>query len=321
MRSPEFWRHGVASRWPALLAPAAALYDVGRRARRRSVRPERGPVPVFCVGAATVGGAGKTPTAIAIARRLIALGRRPALVTRGYRGSELGPHRVDPGKDGVERVGDEALLLAAVAPTWVARDRLAGVGAAAAEGADCAVLDDGLQNPRIAKALALLVVDGETGFGNGRLLPAGPLREPVAEAIARADAVLVIGADATGVAALLPRGLPRLEGRLEPLPAAAARLRGRRVAAFAGIGLPEKFRRSLEAAGAELVEFRTFPDHHRYSAEELAPLLARSDLLPVTTAKDFVRLPPGIAARVQVLEIELRIADWAPLDRLLARDL
>jgi tetraacyldisaccharide 4'-kinase len=319
MRAPDFWRRGAASPWPGLLAPAASLYDAGRRALRATARPGRAPVPVFCVGAATVGGAGKTPTAIALARRLLALGRSPALVTRGYRGSELGPHRVDPARDGVERVGDEALLLASVAPCWVARDRIEGARAAAEEGADCAVLDDGLQNPRIAKDLTLLVVDGEAGFGNGRLLPAGPLREPVAEAIARADAVLVIGADAANLAALLPRALPLLAGRLLPPPAAAARLRGRRVAAFAGIGLPEKFRRSLEAAGAEIVEFRAFPDHHRYRAEELAPLLARSDLVPVTTAKDFVRLPPEVAARVQILEIGLEIADWSPLDRLLAR--
>ena len=319
MKAPDFWRRGTASPWPALLAPAAALYDAGRRVHRASGRAESGPVPIFCVGAATVGGAGKTPTAIALARRLLALGRRPALVTRGYRGSELGPHRVDPGQDGVARVGDEALLLAAAAPTWVARDRLAGARAAAAEGADCVLLDDGLQNPRIARDLALLVVDGETGFGNGRLLPAGPLREPPAEAIARADAVLVIGADSAGIAALLPRALPLLAGRLEPQPTAAARLRGRRVVAFAGIGLPEKFRRSLEAAGAEIVEFRAFPDHHRYQAAELAPLLARGDLVPVTTAKDFVRLPPEIAARVEVLEVELVVEDWSPLDRLLAR--
>jgi tetraacyldisaccharide 4'-kinase len=320
MKAPDFW-NDPASVWPRLLAPASAFYDAARRARRALAMPDRAPVPIFCVGNATVGGAGKTPTAIAIARRLMALGRRPALVTRGYRGSELGPHRVDPARDGVERVGDEALLLAAVAPSWVARDRAAGARAAAAEGADCVVLDDGLQNPQIAKDLSLLVVDGETGFGNGRLLPAGPLREPVAEAIARADAIILVGADRTGLAAATPRGLPVLAASLEPVPAAAARIHGRRVAGFAGIGIPDKFRRSLEAAGAEVVEFRAFPDHHRYAAQDLAPILARGDLLPVTTAKDYVRLPPEIAARVQVLEIELRLADWAPLDRLLARGL
>jgi tetraacyldisaccharide 4'-kinase len=145
------------------------------------------------------------------------------------------------------------------------------------------------------------------------------LREPVAEAIARADAILVVGTDRTGLATTTPRGLPVLAASLEPVPATAARVRGRRVAGFAGIGIPEKFHRSLETAGAEVVEFHAFPDHHRYGAEDLAPILARADLLPVTTAKDFVRLPPEIAARVVVLEIELRLADWAPLDRLLAR--
>ncbi|MGD9743574.1 MAG: tetraacyldisaccharide 4'-kinase [Dongiaceae bacterium] len=319
MNPPGFWRRESASILPALLAPAALAYDGLRRLHQATGRPQKAPIPVICVGAATVGGAGKTPAAIAIARHLLARGHRPAFVTRGHGGREAGPLQVDPLRHEAAQTGDEPLLLAAIAPAWVARDRAAGVAAAARAGAGLAILDDGLQNPHVAKDLSILVIDGEQGFGNGRLLPAGPLREPVAAALARVQAVLLVGEDRAGIAARLPPGLPRLAGRIEPAAASVTALRGRRVAAFCGIGAPEKFRASLGAVGAELTAFRAFPDHHRYGEAEIAPFLAHPEVLAVTTAKDHVRLPPGLRDHVAVLEIALEVADWSPLEPLLAR--
>ncbi len=285
------------------------------------MRAARAPVPVICVGNLTVGGAGKTPAALALAERLLATGHRPHFLTRGYGGRAHGPLRVDPERHAFALVGDEALLLAAVAPTWVARDRRAGVAAAARAGADCVLMDDGFQNPSLTPDLAFVVVDGGYGFGNRRLLPAGPLRERIADGLARAQAVIRIGADRRGIDRLLPAGLPLLEAELCPAPDAPA-LAGRRVLAFAGMGRPDKLFVTLSAAGAELVGREVFADHHRYRRSEVEGLLARAaraDALCITTTKDAVRLPADLRSRVAVLPIVLR---WQPPegpDRLLAR--
>lgn len=304
MRPPEFWEgRGLLS---GLLAPAGRLYDLGGRLERRFARPWRAPVPVVCIGALTVGGAGKTPTAIAIARHLAAQGRRPHIVTRGYKGRLRGPVQVEGQRHGARDVGDEALLLAEAAPTWVARNRAAGARAAVAAGADVLVLDDGFQNPSLVKDLALVVIDGGQGIGNGRLLPAGPLRESLARGLARAHGVVLIGKDRTGLAARVPRQLPLLRARLEPDAEDAAALEGRPVLAFAGIGRPAKFLDSLKQAGARIVDQRLFADHHAYREGEVAALLAeaaRRGAIPVTTAKDAVRLPPELRARVRVLRV------------------
>jgi tetraacyldisaccharide 4'-kinase len=216
-------------------------------------------------------------------------------------------------------VGDEPLLLAAAAPCWIARHRAAGVRAAAAAGAALALLDDGFQNPTIAKTWSLLAIDGEDGFGNGRVLPAGPLRELPQRGLARADAVLLIGEDRAGIAALLPPGKPLLRGDLVPqLPAA---LTGRRVLAFAGIGRPAKFFAALERLPVALVDRTGFPDHHPYSAEEIERLIeraARLEAIAVTTAKDLVRVPRSLRPRVTAIEVELRWRDPAAIRRLLA---
>jgi tetraacyldisaccharide 4'-kinase len=310
MKAPEFWQHdGVVAR---LLSPLGELYAAGARLRRHGATPWRPPLPTICVGNLTVGGTGKTPTAIALARRLTALGRQPVLVSRGYRGRLSGPVRVDARRDQIRDVGDEPLLLAEAAPTLVAKDRVAGIREAARLGT-VVVLDDGLQDPRIAYDLALVVVDGAVGFGNRRVLPAGPLREPVEEGLARADAVVQIGGN--GRVARKPTLSARLVPSEESL-----RFRGRKVLAFAGIGRPQKAFDTLAEIGAELVATRGFADHHPYSEDDVAKLVeeaARLGAEPVTTRKDWVRLPDSARPLVGVVDVELAFADEATVTHLL----
>lgn len=317
MRAPEFWQTGgIAAR---LLDPIGRLYGLAGRVRRRWVTPKKIEIPVICIGNLTVGGAGKTPTAIAVIKHLQAMQAKPHLLTRGYGGRTRGPLLVDPGVHDAEAVGDEPLLLARVAPTWVSADRIRGALAALEAGASHIVMDDGLQNPHLVRDLALLVIDGAVGFGNRRLLPAGPLREPVGPALSRLDAVIVIGEDCTGVGAILPGKLPKLSADLVAV-GASGHLRGQRALAFAGIGRPEKFYATLRRIGVELVETRSFPDHHRYRPAEIEALVTRArqfDACCVTTEKDHVRLPPKLGNSVEKLAIEVRFHQPERLDRLL----
>lgn len=318
MRPPEFWQHdGAAGR---LLAPLGAVYAAAGRWRRRHQRPVDPGVPVVCVGNVTAGGTGKTPAALALAALLAEAGRRVAFVSRGHGGRERGPLGVDPARHDAAAVGDEPLLLAARAPTWIARDRAAGARAAVAAGADAIVLDDGHQNGRLVKRLSLLVVDAGYGIGNGRVHPAGPLREPWHEGLARADALLLVDpADGEPAAPLppLPADLPVLQARLEPLPDAMA-LAGQRVLAFAGIGRPAKFFATLSGLGAEVAAAHAFADHHRFAPEQVMALVEEAHALgalPVTTEKDHVRLPAEARAMVRPVRVELvfrtpdRVAD------------
>ena len=312
--APRFWAQGSGRLLTALLAPVSPLVAAAT-ARRVARAGWRAPVPVLCVGNVTIGGAGKTSVALDLVARLRDAGCAAHVLLRGYGGAARGVHRVAPG-DAAALVGDEALLLAAVAPTWVGADRAATARAAVAAGAAALVMDDGLQNPTLMKDLSLLVIDGGFGFGNRRVLPAGPLREPVAAAAARCRAAVLIGADTHDALAALPPGLPVLRARLVADPADAAALRGRRVLAFAGIARPEKFFASLEEAGAAVVARESFPDHHPFAAAELRRLFdraARLEAVAVTTAKDAVRLPPGARARVMVLGITLAWEDPAAL--------
>jgi tetraacyldisaccharide 4'-kinase len=324
MRAPEFWQAGSNSSWPRLLSPASLAWQMGALARQRFTRPTRVPVPVVCVGNLVAGGAGKTPTAIALARRLLQQGRRPHFLTRGYGGQLHGPLQVEPRRHTARQVGDEALLLAAIAPAWVARDRAAGALAAVKAGADLLLLDDGHQNPSLHKDLSIVVIDGDYGHGNGRVVPAGPLREPVAAGLARADAVVVIGEDRLPLGDLLvtARGdLPILRARLAPGAGSAAIAR-QKVLAFAGIGRPEKFFASLRELGCSIVFAHAFPDHHAYAPDEIMRVIeaaAAAAAFPVTTAKDWVRLGPEARRMVRSLDVDLQFADDAALDRLLAR--
>ena len=316
MREPGFWKPGSAL-LPGLLSPLGAVYAAATA--RRVARPGWvAPAPVICCGGVTAGGAGKTPVALDLGARLHARSLCPAYLTRGYGGSGGRVRQVDPGRDDPGAVGDEALLLAEIAPTFVCADRAAAARAALAHGARSLVMDDGLQNPSLAKSCALLVVDGASGFGNGRVIPAGPLREPVAAAAARCRAVILVGEDRAGAAAMLPPGMTVLRARLVPLP--APEVEGRRVLGFAGIARPEKFFASLREAGAEPIVCRSFPDHHRYAAAELAALAreaAAAHAILVTTAKDAVRLPAATRAEVTVLRVRLAWEDVSAIESLL----
>jgi len=313
LRAPGFWERD--GRLPRLLAPVSRI-SVGLTARRVARPGWRAPVPVICCGNATVGGAGKTTLALDLVQRLTARGIAVHCLSRGYGGRVGTVLRVEPGLHPASLVGDEPLLLAALAPTWVGRDRAAAARAAVDAGAAVLLMDDGLQNPGLVKDLAFLVVDGGAGFGNGRVLPAGPLREPVAAAAARCRAAVLIGEDRTGALGSLPPGLPMLRASL----AAEGAFSGRRVLAFAGIGRPGKLAETLTAAGAEVVALRAFPDHHAYAAAELDRVLADAAGVgaePVTTPKDAVRLPPGYRERVRVSGVKLVWEDEAALGDLL----
>jgi tetraacyldisaccharide 4'-kinase len=301
----------------ALLAPFEPV-TVWLTARRLARGGWRAPVPVICCGNATIGGAGKTTLALDLGRRLAARGLRVGFVTRGYRGSLPGVVRVDPTRHIAAEVGDEPLLLAAVAPTWRGADREAAMRDAVAAGMQAIVADDGLQNPAFAHAARLLVVDGESGFGNGHLLPAGPLRERVADAASRCVAAVLIG-DRAGVAASLPGTLSVLRARLVP-DAAARALAGQRVVAFAGLARPEKFFGMLRELRVELAATRGFADHHAFATAELEALAALADdAVLATTPKDAARLPPAWRARVHVAGVGLEWEDEAALAALLDR--
>ena len=300
IRAPEFWQHNGLL--PRLLSPFAALYAAVTASR--VARPGwRAPVPVLCIGNPGAGGTGKTTVALDLAARLQARGHHPAFLTRGYGGRLPGPLQVDPTHHTAADTGDEALLLAALAPTFLGPDRAATARLALAHGATVLLMDDGLQNPTLEKTLSLLLIDGAAGFGNGRVLPAGPLREPVAAAAARCAAAILIGADATGALARLPLTLPVLRARLVSAPPPPGPL-----VAFAGIGRPEKFRETLQAAGAEVTRLVPFPDHHPYSEADLLPLLATGTTL-VTTPKDMVRIPPALRPRITPVGVRLAWLD------------
>lgn len=321
MKAPAFWRRGGLL--SALLTPLSWLYRAGGGLRGLTTPGFRAPIPVLCIGNLVAGGAGKTPVALAIGRALTKRGLKVAFLSRGYGGSETGPLQVLPERHRASEVGDEPLLLAEAAPTWIARDRAAGARMAVEAGADIIVMDDGFQNPGLLKTMSLIVVDGGYGFGNGRVMPAGPLRESVASGLARADAVIMMGTDTGGTEARLPAGLPLLKARLAPSRTARG-LKGERAIAFAGIGRPEKFFETLKELGVALLECRGFADHQPYKGEDLIDLIARAEdesALLLTTSKDHVRLPEEMRLLVRRVDVDLVWEDATALDRLLDRAL
>jgi tetraacyldisaccharide 4'-kinase len=334
LATPRWWyvredqtRRGGMSATRMALTPISWIWAAVTARRIARATPLDVGAPVICVGNLTVGGVGKTPVVRALAERLVAKGQAVHLLSRGYGGKLQGPVRVDPAVHTAADVGDEPLMLARDYPVWVARDRAAGALAAAQAGASVIVMDDGHQNPSVKKALSLVVVDGETRgedwpFGDGRVFPAGPMREPLAAGLARADAVLVLlpddlpEADA-GLVALL-RGPPHLTGHLAP---AAPPPQGPQLG-FAGIGKPWKVERALQAAGCELADFVPFPDHAAYDEPLLRRLAERAALFNaglVTTEKDWVRLPLAWRAKVTAWPVKAVFDDPAALDALLAK--
>lgn len=304
MKPPRFWISGGPL--ARLLQPLGLAVGGVAALRQAFGRPWAPGVPVFCIGNVTVGGTGKTPVALWLGRFLKDLGRNPAYLSRGYGGAAPGPLAVDPLAHDADAVGDEPLLLAAVAPAWVGADRVATAKLAVAAGADCLILDDGFQNPALAKTCSLVVVDAGVGFGNGLVMPAGPCREFPKAGLARADAAVLIGDDRHKLRPRLERHLPVFAARLAPR--AAERLKDRDVVAFAGIGRPEKFFETLTGLGARITRRFAFDDHHPYVEDDIQPILDfafETGAVPVTTEKDAARLPPDQRQQVDVVAVDV----------------
>jgi tetraacyldisaccharide 4'-kinase len=321
MREPGFW-HGPSSLNSHLLKPLAALYGAvaAKRLRRKGLNAG---IPVLCVGNYNVGGAGKTPTVLALAKLLRDLGETPIVLSRGYGGELRGPVRVDPVRHAAADVGDEPLMLAGALPVVVSRKRADGVPLARSQGATVILMDDGFQSPAIVKDASLIVIDSERGIGNGQVFPAGPLRAPLQPQLARTDALIVVGngrAAAQIAAEIAAQGKPVLSAHLKPDEAQTAQLRGQRVLAFAGIGDPTRFFNTLRASGIDVAGQRAFADHHPYAPAEIESLIAeagRDGLTLVTTEKDLVRLPDW-SQQIVPFRVTLEFDDPALLRKFVA---
>ncbi|MEK9672366.1 MAG: tetraacyldisaccharide 4'-kinase [Rhodospirillaceae bacterium] len=330
MKAPGFWYRDGASPQSVLLTPAGWIYGWATAVRLRSGHAVDPGVPVVCVGNLTAGGAGKTPVVRDIARRLASAGRNACVISKGYGARDRGamgtaPTLVDAAHHTAAQVGDEPVMLArAGISVRVGMDRPQAARAAVGTGAQALILDDGYQDLAVAKTVSLVVVDGGLGFGNEALIPAGPLREPVATGLTRADGVVIAGEDRRGIEARVRAAgfpdMPVLTAHVRPGPE-LAHIKDRPVFAFAGIGHPEKFFQTLEAGGCGLAGREAFADHHPFSDAEIARIKRTAAALgarPVTTEKDLVRLGPDQAAGIEVLTITLEWDDEAALTRLLA---
>ena len=281
--------------------------------------PQQVAAPVICIGNVTIGGSGKTPVALDFAKRLKLMGMNPHFLTRGYGGRLLGPAKVELDYHTSADVGDEALLLTRVAPTWIGTDRSATAIMALKAGANVLIMDDGFQNVSLVKDLSLLVFDGGVGKGNNHLLPAGPLREPLKNALGRADGLILFGEDKTSLLSSLPNSMPKFVATARPT-LDKMELKGHRFLAFAGIGRPQKFFDTLEESGAILAETKVFADHHPYSASEIRSLNERAAILQatlITTEKDAVRLQPNEKIGINILTISIHWDDADAIEALL----
>jgi tetraacyldisaccharide 4'-kinase len=322
MQAPDFWESGKGGALAAVLSPLGWLYGLATKAKLMTIKAWVSPVPIICVGNLITGGAGKTPVALDLAKRLQAKGRNVHFLSRGYGGHEKGPLRVDPKNHGFAHVGDEPLLLAAHAPTWVSRERRAGCKAAAQAGADIIIMDDGFQNPYIAKNFSIIVIDGCYGFGNKKLIPAGPLRETIAGGLARAQVVVVIGEDRTGSMDLVSNdGHSPMSARLIPAPLPED-IKGKPVVAFTGIGRPEKFFETVSGLECIVKEKISFADHHPYSKADIKHLrdtAKKANARLLSTEKDARRLPASFLSEVTIVYITMEWKNKEAIETLLDR--
>lgn len=330
MREPAFW-YRPASWISRLLFPFGAIYGAitaQRMARKGAVAG----IPVFCIGNYHVGGAGKTPTTLALSRILHEMGEQPFVVSRGYGGKLEGPVRVDTHAHTARDVGDEPLMMAARVPVVVSRDRAEGATFARGQGASVILLDDGFQNPSLAKDASLIVIDSERGLGNGCVFPAGPLRAPLAPQIARTDALIIVGEGhaADGIAQQLRvQGKMVFRATIQPDTGSVAALSAKRALAFAGIGDPARFFATLRKSGVTVVEEKSFDDHHPYTVRDVEQLVADAQaksLTLVTTEKDMARLDsdPDLATRaanVTAFAVSLDFDDGETFRRFVAERL
>jgi len=303
------------------LIPAAYIYRLISAIQRSCIKPKKIDIPVLCVGNLTAGGSGKTPTAIAISKIIKQSGGRPHFLTRGYGGKEKGPLLVNKTQHSALNVGDEALLLACHAPTWIGRNRYASAKAAVASGASILIMDDGFQNTSLKQDISLVVIDGGFGFGNECIIPAGPLREPIIEGLSRSDAILIIGAHKVN----LSHSIMAYNGillRAEIIPSIESyKLREKAVIAFAGIGRPQKFFDTLESIGCVIIERIPFPDHHRYSTDEIMNLVenaSKKGAIPVTTEKDWIRLPNESKLMITPVTVNLEWENLADIEHMIS---
>jgi tetraacyldisaccharide 4'-kinase len=317
MKTPSFWYQAKPSLIACLLAPLGFIYGAvtAHRMKRKGLQAK---VPVLCVGNFTAGGSGKTPTALMIADIVRDFGHKPFFLSRGYGGNLSGPILVDPSHHNPADTGDEPFLLASKAPTIVSRNRLEGAQLAQERGASLIIMDDGLQNPSLIKTWTLVVVDGETGFGNHLCIPAGPLRAPPHHQWKHADAVLIIGRGARSEEIenlARQHNKPVFYGVLKPDPVIAQSIQGQEVAAMAGIGRPEKFKTNLQECGAIIRSFHPFPDHHAYQRDEMVALMKTTKPLPMLiTEKDWIKikalnLPEPLQERLVVLAVSLQLEE------------
>jgi tetraacyldisaccharide 4'-kinase len=322
MKAPEYWKQGCGGLISTLLSPVSWLYGVGVQMNQSTATPIQAPAPVLCIGNAVAGGAGKTPIAIDIGKRLLDAGVNTHYLSRGYGGSEQGPHRIDPASDNAARVGDEPLLLAKIAPTWISKDRVKGAIAMAEAGAKTIIMDDGFQNPSLLKDINLCVIDGTYGIGNGRVIPAGPLREEFEHSLQKSNAIVIMGTDHAGIAERIKAITPdilllkaQITAQLNDFD-----ILNQPIHAFAGIGHPEKFFDMLVKLGCDIKKATPFADHHFYDNGEISLLVEAAKVdkaLLLTTEKDYVRLDTKWQSAVKTIGISLTWEDEAPLTALL----
>ena len=326
IRPPKFWffepeRHNL---WSSVFYPISKIWEFETNRRIKNGKSEAMPIPVICVGNLTVGGSGKTPTIIALAKLFKKNGYKPQVISRGYGGSIKGPHLVDQINDTSKEVGDEPLLISKSCPVWVSKNKKDGILAAAKNKADLVLLDDGFQNSSIKKDLSILVIDSKIGFGNAKVLPAGPLREPIIKGVKRADFLLLIGEEKKYASFFDLQKKPLFYGKIVAKVKSSPNLKNKSIIAFSGIAHPSKFFDTLEELGANILVRESFPDHYNYKESTIRRLkneaIKRESIL-ITTEKDFVRIPKYLRENILALCVELIIANEKPLISIIKKHL